>query len=91
MGVGKNGEGGEGRGPVVCPPGQRIGLAIGCSPPVDDVVGVGRQSGRPPGMPLGRSAGRVEVLQVFVIRVDLDRGSWPLQVDPPLPERLHDS
>ena len=51
----------EGRGPVVCPPGQRIGLAIGYSPPVDDVVGVGRQSRRPLGMPPGRSAGRAEV------------------------------
>ena len=91
MGVGKNGEGGEEEGPVVCPPGQRIGLAIGCSLPVDDVVGVGRQCRRPPGMPPGRSAGRTEVLQVFVISVDPDRGSWPFQVDPPLPERLHDS
>ena len=62
MGVGKDGEGGEGRGPVVCPAGQRIGLAIGCPLSVDDVVGVGRQSRRPPGMPPGRSAGRAEVL-----------------------------
>ena len=91
MGVGKDGEGGEGRGPVVCPLGQRIDLAIGCSPPVDDVVGVGRQCRRPRGMPPRRSAGRAKVLQVFVISVDLDRGSWPLQVDSPLPERLHNS
>ena len=91
MGWGKDGEGGEGRGPVVCPPGQRIGLAIGCSPPVDDVVGVGRQSRRPPGMPPGRSAGRAEVFQVLMVSVDLYMGSWTLQVDPPLRERLHDS
>ena len=91
MGVGKDGEGGEGRGAVVRPPGQRIGLAIGCSLPVDDGVGVGRKCRRPPGMPPRRSAGRAEVLQVFVISVDLDRRSWPLQVDSPLPKRLHDS
>ena len=91
MGVGKNGEGGEEGGPVVCPPGQRIGLAIGCSPPVDDVVGVGCQCGSPPGMPPGRSASRAEIFHVFVISVGLDRESWPLQVDSPLPERLHDS
>ena len=91
MGLGKDGEGGEGRGPVVCPSGQRIGLAIGCSPPVDDVVGVGRKSRRPLGMLLGRSAGCDEVLQVFMFSVDLDKGSWPLQVDSPLSERLHDS
>ena len=51
MGVGKDGEGGEGRGPVVCPPGQRIGLAIGCSLPVDDVAGVGRLLGPLPIVP----------------------------------------
>ena len=91
MGVGKDGEGGEGGGPVICPPGQSIGLAIGCSLPVDDDVGVGCEGGRPPSMLPGRSAGRAKVLEVFMISVDLDRGSWPLQVDSPLFERLHDS
>ena len=89
MGLGKDGEGGEGRGPVISSPRQRIGLAIGCSPPVDDVVGVGRQSRRPPGMPPGRSAGLAEILQVLMIRVDQDRGGRPLQVDPPLFECFH--
>ena len=46
MGLGKDGEGGEERGPVVGPLGQRIGLAIGYFPPVDDVVVVGREGGR---------------------------------------------
>ena len=78
MGLGKDGEGGEGRGPVIGSPRQRIGLAIGCSPPVDDVVGVGRQSGRPPGMPPGRSAGRTEVFQVFMVGVDLVLGPLPI-------------
>ena len=46
MGLRKYGEGGEGRRPVVCPPGQRIRLPISCAPPVDDVVVVGRKGGR---------------------------------------------
>ena len=91
MGLRKDGKGGEGRGPVVCPPLQRIGQAIGCSPLVDDVGGVGRQCRRPLGMPPGRSAGRAKVFQVLMISVDLDKGSWPFQVDSPLLERLHDS
>ena len=74
MGVGRDGEGGEGRGPVVCPPGQRIGLAIGCSLPVDDVVGVGREDGRPLGVPPGRSARSIEIFEVFMVGVDADRG-----------------
>ena len=61
-GEGRKLGGGEGREPVICSPRQRIGLAIGCFPPVDDVVGVGCQSRRPPGMPPGRSAGLAEVL-----------------------------
>ena len=50
MGLKKDGKGGEGRGPVVCPPGQRIRLTICCAPPVDDAVVVGREGGRPPGV-----------------------------------------
>ena len=41
MGLRKDGEGGEGRGPVVYPSKQRIDMAVGCSPPVDDAVVVG--------------------------------------------------
>ena len=77
-----------GRGNVVCSPGQRIGLAVSRSLAVDDGVGVGRQGSRPPGMPPRRSASSAEVFQVFMIRVDFDRCSSALQVDPPLLERL---
>ena len=87
MGVGKDGEGGEGRGPVVCPPGQRIRLPICCAPLVDDVVVVGREGGRPPGVPPERSA---EVFEVFMVGVDADNDFCTLQVDPPLFECLHD-
>ena len=90
MGVGKDGEGGEGRGPVVCPPGQRIRLPISCAPPVDDAVVVGREGGRSPGVPPRRSACRAKVLEVFMVGVDADMGLCSLQVDPPLLERLHD-
>ena len=47
---GKDGEGGEGRGNVVCSPGQRIGLAFGRSLAVDDGVSVGCEGSRPPGV-----------------------------------------
>ena len=40
-------------------------------------------------MPPGRSAGRREVHQVFVVGVDLDRDNWPLQVDSASLEGLH--
>ena len=74
MGLGKDGEGGEGRGPVVCPPGQRIRLPISCAPPVDDGVVVGREGGRPPGVPPGRSARGTKVFEVFMVGVDADKG-----------------
>ena len=75
---------------MVCSPGQRIGLAVGRSLAVDDGVGVGRESSRPPGMSSRRSTSSTEVLEVFVIRVDFDRCSSSLQIDPPLFERLDD-
>ena len=90
MGVGKDGEGGEGRGNVVCSPGQRIGLAVGSSLSMDDSVGVGREGCNPPGMPPRRNTSNTEVLQIFVVGVDPDRCSSSLRVDPPLLERLHD-
>ena len=42
-------------------------------------------------MPLGRSTGRGEVLQVLVVGVDLDRCSDTFDVDPPLLEGFHDN
>ena len=75
---------------MVCPPRQRTRLAIRCAPPVDDVVIVGREGGRPPGVPPGRSARSTEVFEVFMVGVDTDRGFCSLQVDPPLLECLHD-
>ena len=75
---------------MVCPSGQRIRLTISCAPPVDDVVVVGCEGGRPPGVPPGRSARSTKVFEIFMVGVDADRGFCSLQVDPPLLEGLHD-
>ena len=71
--------------------GQRIGLSVGRPLAVDDGVGVGRESSRPPGMASRRSTSSTEVLEVLVVRVDLHRCSSSLQVDPLVFERLHDN
>ena len=73
---------------MIWSPGQRIGLAVGRSLAVDDGVSVGCEGSRPPGMPPRRSTSSAEVFQVFIIRVDFDKCSSSLQVDPPLLECL---
>ena len=83
---GKDGEGREGRGNVVGPSGQGIGLAMAGPFAVDDVVAVGRQGSCPPCMTPGRCTSMTEILQIFMVRVDLDRNCGTFDVDTPLAE-----
>ena len=83
---GKDGEGREGRGSVVGPAGQGIGLAMAGPFAVDDDIGVGRHGGCPPGMAPGCSTCMAEVLHVFMITVDLDRNYCTFHIDMPLTE-----
>ena len=73
LGGGKDGEGREERGNVIGPSGEGIGLAIAGPFAIDDGVVVGRHGGCPSGVASGYRLGMVEVLQVLVVNVDLDK------------------
>ena len=79
----------EGRGMVVWAAGEGIWLAVGCALPVDDFVVVGGEGGCPSGMATGCSSGLREVLEVFMVGVDLHRVLGPLHINSPVLETLH--
>ena len=68
---------------------QSIGLAIAGTLAIDDVVIVGSEGGCPSGMSSGCCPSLGEILQILVVRVDLDRMSCSLDVDPPLFESCY--
>ena len=74
---------------VVWSAGEGVGLSIGCALPIDDLVVVGSQGGRPPGITSRCSAGLREVLEVLMIGVDLNRVLGPLHIHSLVLEALH--
>ena len=87
--LGEDGEGGEGGRNAVGSARQSIGLAIAGTLATNDVVVVGSEGGGPSSMSSGCCRGLGEILQIFVVSVDLDKMSCSLDVDPLLFESCY--